>query len=88
MAVVTRWPYTITKVAVSLHVRFTKYLINTSYMLSFRHDAILPVNGCNTVFFINLTVKVCLKVNLHILATRLVGASLTFLNIFLLFHRR
>ena len=24
-------------------------------MLSFRHDAILPVNGCNTVFFINLT---------------------------------
>ena len=24
-------------------------------MLSFRHDAILPANGCNTVFFINIT---------------------------------
>ena len=56
-------------------------------MLSFRHDAILPGNGCNTVSFINLikSVKLCLKGNLRILATRLVGACLTNLNICLLF---
>ena len=66
--------------------------MNTSYMLisisvSFRHVAILPGNGYNTVSFINLikSVKLCLKVNLRILATRLVGACLTFLNICLLF---
>ena len=41
----------------------------TSYMLisdsvTFRHDAILPGNGCNTVSFINLikSIKLCLKV--------------------------
>ena len=62
--------------------------MNTSYMLisvsvSFNHDAILPGNGYNTVSFINLIkpVKLCLKVNFHILATRLVRACLTFLNI-------
>ena len=72
--------------------------MNTSYMLisvsvSFRHDAILPGNGYNTVSFINLikSVKLCLKVNLpdlRILAARLVGGCLTFLNICLLFNRR
>ena len=58
--------------------------------VSFRHDAILPENGCNTVSFINLikSVKLCLKVNLRILAARLVGACLTFLNICLLFNCR
>ena len=61
--------------------------MNTSYTLisvsvSFRHDAILPGNGYNRVSFINLikSVKLCLKVNLCILATRLLGACLTFLN--------
>ena len=46
--------------------------MNTSYMLisvsvSFRHDAILPGNGYNTVSFINLikSVKLCFKVNLR-----------------------
>ena len=69
--------------------------MNTSYMLisvsvSFRHDAILPGNGYNTVSFINLikSVKLCFKVNLRLLATRLVGACLTFLNICLLFYFR
>ena len=58
--------------------------MNTSYMLSFRHDTPLPGNGCNTVFFINLKHKVCLKVNLHIVAIRLLGASLSF-QIFVFF---
>ena len=69
--------------------------MNTSYMLisvsvSFRHDAILPGNGYNTVSFINLikSVKLCFKVNLRLLAKRLVGACLTFLNICLLFYFR
>ena len=68
--------------------------MNTSYMfisdsVSFRHDAILPRNGYTTVSFINLikSVKLCLKVNLRILVTRLVGACLTFLNICLFYCR-
>ena len=55
------------------------------HLISFSHDVILPWNGYTIdVSFINVTkcVKLCLKVNLHILAARLVGAYLTSLNIF------
>ena len=73
------------------------YRISYEYILYahlwFGLASILPGNGCNTVSFINLikSVKLCLKVNLpdlRILAARLVGGCLTFLNICLLFNRR
>ena len=67
-----------------------EYILYVLDSVSFRLDATLPGNGYNTGSFINLikSVKLCLKVNLRILATRLVGACLTFLNICLLFYCR
>ena len=58
-----------------------------AHLISFSSDVIPPWNGYTTVSFIKVTtcVKLCLKVNLRLLASRLVGACLTFLRIFSFF---